>query len=145
MARQVEVKPSKVANRLSHQGLINLIVRESLKKKDVDWNFFLFWNKFHTDLQPNNKGKKPTTKKSLTPKSSRRKRRDISPPHTETETSSIKPKRDKRKLDFGKKGEQTEGLNEENNPLNLPYSDSEEDREKTEIQGDEQAKSFLFL
>jgi hypothetical protein len=105
MARQVKVKPSKVANRLSHQGLITLIVRESLKKKDVDWNFFLFWNEFHTDLQPDNKGKKPTAKKSLTPKSSRRKRRAISPPQTETETSSVKPKRDKRKLEFGKKGE----------------------------------------
>jgi hypothetical protein len=84
MARQVKVKPSKVASRLSHQGLITLIVKESLKKKEVDWNYFLFWNEFPTDLQQDNKGKKPTTKKSLTPKSSRRKRRAISPPKEKT-------------------------------------------------------------
>ena len=84
MARQVKVKPSKVASMLSHQGLITLIVKESLKKKEVDWNYFLFWNEFPTDLQRDNKGKKPTTNKSLTPKSSRRKRRAISPPKEQT-------------------------------------------------------------
>jgi hypothetical protein len=36
MARQVKVKPTKVASRLSHQGLIILIVKESLKMKQVD-------------------------------------------------------------------------------------------------------------
>jgi hypothetical protein len=116
----VKVKPSKVASRLSHQGLITLIVREALKKKDVDWNFFLFWNEFHTDLQLENKWNKLTSKKSSTPRSNRRKRRDISPPQAETETPSVKIKRAKRKLDFRKEGEQTEGLTEENNPLNLP-------------------------
>jgi hypothetical protein len=57
MARQVKVKPTKVASRLSHQGLITLIVKESLKKKEVDWNHFLFWNEFQTNLQQDNKGK----------------------------------------------------------------------------------------
>jgi len=80
MTRQVKVKPSKVANRLSHQGLITLIIRESLKKKDIDWNFFLFWNQFHTDLQPEIKGKKSTSKRSSIPRSSIIKRRAISPP-----------------------------------------------------------------
>jgi hypothetical protein len=51
MARQVKVKPTKVANRLSHQGLITVIVKESLKKKQVDWNYFLFWNEFQTNFQ----------------------------------------------------------------------------------------------
>ena len=46
MAQYVKVKPNKVSSILSHQGLITLIVKESLKKKYVDWNFFLFWNKF---------------------------------------------------------------------------------------------------
>jgi hypothetical protein len=138
MARQVKVKPSKVASRLSHQGLITLIVKESLKRKEVDWNHFLFWNEFPTDLQQYNKGKKPAAKKSLTPKSSRRKRRAISPPKEQTESSSVKHKRAKMKLNFGKEGEQTEGLAEGDNPLNLPYSDSEPEQDPTEKQGDVQ-------
>jgi hypothetical protein len=35
MAQQVKVKPNKVSRRLSHQGLITLIVKESLKKKGI--------------------------------------------------------------------------------------------------------------
>ena len=46
MARQVKAKPTKVASRLSHQGLMTLIVKESLKKRQVDWNYFLVWNEF---------------------------------------------------------------------------------------------------
>jgi hypothetical protein len=128
MARQVKVKPTKVASRLSHQGMITLIVKESLKKKQVDWNYFLFWNEFQTDVQQDEKGKKSAAKKSITPKSSRRKRRAISPPREPTEPSSAKRKRTKRKLQFGKEGEKSEGLVEGDNPLNLPYSDSEPDR-----------------
>ena len=131
MAQQVKVKPNKVSSRLSRQGLITLIVKESLKKKGIVWNFFFFWNEFHTDLQPEDKGKKPTSKKSSTPKSSIRKRKAISPPRVETKTSSVKPKRGKRKLNFGKDSEQTKGSPKNNNPLNLPYSDSEEEQEKT--------------
>jgi hypothetical protein len=33
MSKQVKAKPTKVASRLSHQGLITLIVKESLKKR----------------------------------------------------------------------------------------------------------------
>jgi hypothetical protein len=51
MARQVKVNPTKVDSRVSHQGLITLIVKESLRKKEVDMNHFLFWNEFPTDLQ----------------------------------------------------------------------------------------------
>ena len=90
MARQVKVKPIKVASRVSHQGLITLIVKESLRKKEVDGNDFLFWNEFPTDLQQDNKGKKSATKKSLTPKRSRRKRRVISPLKEPAESSSSK-------------------------------------------------------
>jgi hypothetical protein len=42
MSKQVKAKPTKVARILSHQGLITLIVKESLKKRQVDWNYFLF-------------------------------------------------------------------------------------------------------
>jgi hypothetical protein len=140
MARQVKAKPTKVASRLSHQGLITLIVKESLKKKQVDWNYFLFWNEFQTNFQQDEKGKKSAAKKSITPKSSRRKRKAISPPREPTESSSAKRKRTKRKLQFGKEGEQTKDLAEGDNPLNLPYSDSEPEQELAETQGDEQAE-----
>ena len=33
MARQVKAKPTKVASRLSHQGLITLLVKEDLQRK----------------------------------------------------------------------------------------------------------------
>jgi len=82
-------------------------------------------------LQPEDKGKKPTSKKSSTLKSSIRKRKAISPPRVETKTSSVKPKRGKRNLNFGKDSEQTKGFPKNNNPLNLPHSDSEEEKEKT--------------
>ena len=123
MARQVKAKPTKVASRLSHQGLITLIIKESLKKKQVDLNYFLFWNEFQTNFQQDEKGKKSISKNFLTPKRSLRKRKAISPPRELTESSSAKRKRTKRKLQF--EGEQTKDLAEGDNPLNLPYSDSE--------------------
>jgi hypothetical protein len=103
----------------------------------VDWNYFLFWNEFQTNFQQDEKGKKFSTNKSITPKSSLRKRKTISPPRELTESSSAKRKRIKRKLQFGKVGEQTKDLTEGDDPLNLPYSDSEPEQELAETQGDE--------
>jgi hypothetical protein len=74
MARQVKVKPTKVANRLSHQGLITLLVKETLKKKQVDWGFFLFWNEFQTEGPPEEEAKKTSGRRTVTPKSSKRER-----------------------------------------------------------------------
>jgi hypothetical protein len=105
--------------------LITLIIKESLKKKQVDWNYFLFLNEFQTNFQWDEKGKNFIAKKSLTPKSSLRKRKVISPPRESTKSSSTKRKRTKRKLLF--EGEQTKDLVEGGNPLNLPYSDSEQE------------------
>jgi hypothetical protein len=48
MARQVKSQPAKVISRLSHQGIITLLVREALQKKRIEWGFFLFWNEFQT-------------------------------------------------------------------------------------------------
>jgi hypothetical protein len=110
-----------------------------LKKRQVDWNYFLFWNEFQTDWQQEEKGKKSATKKTITPKSSHRKRKGISPPRDPIESSSAKRKRTKRKLQF--EGEQTKDLAEGSNPLNLPYSDSEPEQELAETQGDEQAET----
>jgi hypothetical protein len=137
MARQVKVKPTKVASRLSHQGLITLLIKESLKKKQVAWNYFLFWNEFQTDKPQEDKGKKTATRKAITPKSSQRKRRAISPLKQQAESSSAKKKRTKRKLQF-EEGEKAEGLAMEDNPLNLPYSDSEHEPEHNEAQGEQQ-------
>jgi hypothetical protein len=95
MSKQVKPKPTKVASRLSHQGLITLIVKESLKKRQVDWNYFLFWNEFQSDWQQQEKGKKAATKKTITPKSSHRKRKGISPPRDSIESSSVKTKESK--------------------------------------------------
>jgi hypothetical protein len=131
-AKQVKVKPTKVVSRLSHQGLITLIVKESLKKKQVDWNYFLFWNEFQTNFQQDEKGKKSVANKSITPKSSQRKRKTISPPREKPKSSFAKRKRTKRKLQFGKEGEKTEDLVEGDNPLNLPYNDSELEQELVE-------------
>jgi hypothetical protein len=138
MARQVKAKPTKVASRLSHQGLITLIVKESLKKRQVDWNYFLFWNEFQTDWQQQEKGKKAATKKTITPKRSHRKWKGISPPRDPIESSSVKKKGIKRKLQF--EGEQSKDPAEGSNPLNLPYSDSEPEQELAETQGNVQAR-----
>jgi hypothetical protein len=136
MARQVKAKPTKVASRLYHQGIITLIVKESLKNRQVYWNYFLFWNEFHTDWKQQEKGKKAATKKTITPKISHRKWKGISPPRDPIESSSVKKKRIKRKLQF--EGEQSKDPAEGSNPLNLPYSDSELEHELAETQGNVQ-------
>ena len=126
MAHQVKAQPSKIAGRLCHHGLIQRLVQELLKKRNIAWPYFLFWNGFETGLQPKEKGKFPA-KKSSTPRSGRRRRRDISPAATiEQPPSSSKTNKAKRNLDFGERGQEAEAHQE--NVLNLPYSDSEEEQ-----------------
>ena len=50
MAHQVRAKPTKIAGRLSHHGLMKLIVLELLQRRNVVCTYFLFWNEFDTDL-----------------------------------------------------------------------------------------------
>ena len=78
MAHKVKAQPTKIAGRLSHHGLIQLLIQELLKRRNMAWPYFLFWNVFETGLQPEEKGKCPT-KKSNTPRSGKIKRRAISP------------------------------------------------------------------
>ena len=78
MAHQVKAQPTKIAGRLSHHGLIQLIVQELLQRINIAWTYFLLWNEFETGLQPKDKGKSPS-KKSTVPSSGRKKRRTISP------------------------------------------------------------------
>ena len=46
MDHQVKAQPTKIAGRLSHHGLIKLIVQELLQRRNIAWTYFLFWNDF---------------------------------------------------------------------------------------------------
>ncbi len=67
----------------------------------------------------------------------------MSPLREPKQPSSTKGKITKRKLLFGKEGEKSKGLVEGDNPLNLPYSDSELEPEQIEAQGKEQADQIV--
>ena len=91
------------------------------------WAHFLFCNGFEIGLQLEEKGKSPS-KKYSTPRSGKRKRRDISPTTTKQPPSSSKTNMVKRNIDFSEKGQEI--TTHSGNILNLPYSDSEEEREE---------------
>jgi hypothetical protein len=57
-----------------NKGLITLLVKETLKKKQVDWGFFLFWNEFQTEGPPEEEAKKTSGRRTVTPKSNKRER-----------------------------------------------------------------------
>ena len=87
----------------------------------------MFWNGFERGLQPEEK-RKSHSKKSTTPRSGKRKRMAISPIIVDQPSSPSKTKKAIRNLDFNKKGKEI--LAQSENSLNLPYSDSEEEREE---------------
>ena len=91
------------------------------------WAYFLFWNGFEIDLHPEENGKSPS-KNSSTPRSGKIKRRAISPTTTEHPPSSSKSKQVKRNLDFSEMDQEV--TTHSGNILNLPYSDSKEEREE---------------
>ena len=62
MAKQVKAEPTKLTSRLSHHGLITLLIKDALKRKQIEWGFFLFWNEFPTYLDK--KGKKISPRRS---------------------------------------------------------------------------------
>ena len=75
-----------------------------MKKRNIDWPYFMFWNGFETDLQPEEKGKYFANKSNI-PSSGRRRSRAISPAAaTEQPPSSSKTNKAKRNLDFGERG-----------------------------------------
>ena len=65
---------------------------------------------------------------SKTPRSGKRKRRAICPTIVEQPPSSSKAKKVKRNLELSEKGQ--EATSHSGNILNLPYSDSEEEKEE---------------
>jgi hypothetical protein len=132
MERQVKAQPAKVVSRLSHQGLITLLVREALQRKQIEWGFFLFWNEFQTERPPETEAKKARGRKAPTPKSSHRKRKGISIPRDPIKSSPSKKGGIKRKLQFEDK--QSKNPVTGKNLLNLPYSDSESEQGVEKIQ-----------
>jgi hypothetical protein len=132
MARQVKAQPAKVASRLSHQGMITLLVRESLQRKQIEWGFFLFWNEFQTERPPEAETKKARGRKTLTPKRSHRKRKGISIPRDPIKSFPSKKEGIKRKLQFEDK--QSKNPATRKSLLNLPYSDSESEQGVAETQ-----------
>ena len=56
MEHQVKPHPTKIASRLSHHGLIQLLIQELLKRRNMAWPYFLFWNGFEIGLEPERKG-----------------------------------------------------------------------------------------
>ena len=66
------------------------------------WTYLILWNEFETCLQPEDKGKSPSNK-STTPRSGKRKRRDISPVTVDHPSLTSKTNQAKRNLDFSGK------------------------------------------
>jgi hypothetical protein len=126
MEKQVQAQPTKVSSRISHQGLICLLVKEGLHRKQIGWGHFLFWNEFQTEKPPERKTKRSRNKNLPT---NYRRRKGISTPREAIQAApstrgEVKKslKLEDRKFVTGK------------NPLNLPYSDSgsEEEKERTQ-------------
>jgi hypothetical protein len=109
---------------------------EELQRKEKTWDYLLIWGKFEQEIQP--KGKKTPTKKSSTPKRSKRKRRSLPPIQTKHPTPSPRSKKAKKKLDFDQ-GIEGQSSVVDKNILNFPYSDFDseppmEEREETEVE-----------
>ena len=96
MERQVKDQLAKVVSRLSHQGMITLLMREALQRKQIEWGFFLFWNEFQIERPP--EAKKTRGRKDPTPKSSHKRRKGISMPRDSIKVSPSKKEGIKRKL-----------------------------------------------
>jgi hypothetical protein len=131
MAHQVKAKPNQVAGRLSHHSLIKLLVCELLQRRGKEWNYFLFWNDFQTEVQSEGK-KSPHSKKSSTPRSGKRRRRAISPTPVNQPSPSSKLGKTKKKLIFNSEEEEAKESPVNKNILNLPYTDSENEEHQIE-------------
>lgn len=131
MAHQVKAKPNKIAGRLSHHGLIKILVCELLQRRDKEWNYFLFWNDFQTDVQPDGKNS-PHSKKSSTPRSGKRRRRSISSVPVNQPSPSSKLNKTKKKLNFSSETDKAKESPVNKSILNLPYTDSEDEEHQIE-------------
>jgi hypothetical protein len=100
MDSKVQFKPQRDRNNLFHHGMIKMIVLEELSRRNKTWDYLLFWGEFGQEVQPK---KGETSSHQLTsPRTSKRKRRALSPVATATQVSPSKSKKTKMKLEFGK-------------------------------------------
>jgi hypothetical protein len=131
MAHQVKAKTNKVAGRISHHGLVKLLVCELLQRRSKEWNYFLLWNDFQIDIQPEGK-KSPHSKNFSTPRSGKRRRTAISPVLVNKPSPSSKINRTKKKLNFRSEIDKAEEAPVNKSILNLPYIDSEDEEDQIE-------------
>jgi hypothetical protein len=116
--------------------LIKLFVYELLQRRNKEWNCFLFWNDFQTDVQLEGK-KSPSSKKSSTPRSRKKRRTAISPVPVNQPSPSSKPNKTKNKLNLNNEIEKTEEPPVNKRILNLPYTDSEDEEHQVERKHEE--------
>jgi hypothetical protein len=140
MEKQVKAQPTKVASRISHQGLITLLIKEALYRKQIEWSFFLFWNEFETERPPEIKAKKSRSRNDSTPKSSHRRRKGISMPRDSVKTSSTKQGQIRKRLKIEDRNPVMG-----KNPLNLPYSESDSEKEMEKAHDTLQTKHDVKL
>jgi hypothetical protein len=93
------------------------------QRKAKEWNYFLFWNDFQTEFQPEGK-KSPHSKKSSTPRSGKRRRRAISPTLVNQPSPFSRLVKTKKKLNFNSEEEEANEFPVNKIILNLPYTDS---------------------
>jgi hypothetical protein len=154
MAKQVKVQPIKVASRISHQGLICLLIKEGLHRKQIGWSHFLFWNEFQTKKPPERKTKRS---RNRNPPTNIRRRKGISMSRDAIKAAKgISMSRNAIKVAPSKQEETRKKLKLEDrnpvttkNPLNLPYSDSDQEQETPKLQDtlqpklDEELKTYI--
>jgi hypothetical protein len=117
MAKQVKAQPTKFSSKISHQGLITLLVKQALHKKQIEWSFFLFWNEFQTEKPPEMKEKRSRSRNDPT---SHKRRKGISMSRDSIKATPNKQGGTKKKLKLEDRNPVTV-----KNPLNLPYSESD--------------------
>jgi hypothetical protein len=132
MAKQVQAQPNKVASRISHQGLICLLIKEGLHRKQIGWSHFLFWNEFQTEKPPERKTKRS---RNRNPPTNHRRRKGISMPRDAIKAAPSKQEETRKKLKLEDRNPVTT-----KNPLNLPYSDSDQEQEMSKLQDTLQPK-----
>jgi hypothetical protein len=123
---KIIAEPLSIKNSLCHHGLIKMIILKELRRREITWQHFLFWEGFETQNRPINEKKKEGKKQSTHQSSSRRRR--ALPKSPEDKNSSINPKKVKKKLDFETNSEKS--IVKKTNALNLPYTDSDTEPEK---------------
>jgi hypothetical protein len=132
MEKQVKAQPTKVSSRISHQGLICLLVKEALHRKQIEWSYFLFWNEFQTEKPPEMKTKRSRSKNHPT---NHRRRKGISMSRDSIKAAPSKQEETRKKLKLEDRNPVTT-----KNPLNLPYSDSDQEQEMSNSQDTLQPK-----